>query len=74
MHPTGAIWKFFIYLFGNEEQKAKSLIPLLSGEIRSVFGMTEHDVASSDATNMPSSISLEGDEVVVNGKNGGAPV
>lgn len=57
-----------LYHFGNDEQKAKWLAPLLAGEIRSVFGMTEPDVASSDATNMACRIEEDGDEVVVNGK------
>lgn len=57
-----------LYHFGSELQKNKWLTPLLAGEIRSVFGMTEPDVASSDATNMAAKIELDGDEVVINGK------
>lgn len=57
-----------LYHFGSEDQKAKWLTPLLAGEIRSVFGMTEPDVASSDATNMQASIVEDGDEVVINGR------
>jgi acyl-CoA dehydrogenase len=54
--------------FGSEPQKEKWLKPLMNGEIRSAFLMTEPEVASSDATNIETSIVLEGDEYVINGR------
>ena len=55
-------------LFGSPEHKERWLRPLLDGEIRSAFAMTEPDVASSDATNIATRIERDGDEYVINGR------
>ena len=55
-------------LFGTEEQKERWLEPLLEGEIRSAFSMTEPEVASSDATNISTRIERDGDHYVINGR------
>ncbi len=54
--------------YGSEAQKKQWLVPLMNGDIRSAFLMTEPEVASSDATNIETSIVLDSDEYVINGR------
>jgi alkylation response protein AidB-like acyl-CoA dehydrogenase len=54
--------------YGTDEQRERWLVPLLAGEIRSAFAMTEPEVGSSDATNIETTISREGDQYVINGR------
>ena len=57
-----------LHRYGSEAQKARWLAPLMAGEIRSAFLMTEPEVASSDATNIATSIRREGDDYVIDGR------
>ena len=57
-----------LHMFGTPEQKTQWLHPLMEGDIRSAFAMTEPDVASSDATNIATSIVRDGDDYVINGR------
>lgn len=57
-----------LHLFATPQQRKRWLVPLLAGTIRSAFAMTEPDVASSDATNISTSIVRDGDQYVLNGR------
>jgi acyl-CoA dehydrogenase len=57
-----------LHQFGSEAQKKQWLLPLLSGAIRSAFAMSEPDVASSDPTNLQTTVRDEGDTLVLNGR------
>ena len=57
-----------LHMFATEAQREEYLVPLMNGEIRSAFAMTEPDVASSDATNIQTLIQRKGEDYVINGR------
>ena len=57
-----------LHMFASETQRERYLVPLLNGDIRSAFAMTEPDVASSDATNIQTTIRRDGGDYVINGR------
>jgi acyl-CoA dehydrogenase len=57
-----------LHQFGSDAQKQAWLVPLLDGHVRSAFAMTEPDVASSDPTNLQTTVRDEGDSLVLNGR------
>ena len=66
--PLGHVLATALAMFGTDDQRKTWLQPLLDGQIRSAFAMTEPDVASSDATNISTRIERDGDSYVINGR------